>query len=354
MSPSTATISANQNHNSNNYIQHEVSKFDTLAGVAIKYGVEVADIKRLNCLATDLQMFALKTLQIPLPGRHPPSPSLSNGSKSSPLRGNNLEKTPKRQSHSNLLESFQSPKLKSSQWNVSPAMSTLQSYYGLKSSNHKDAAEGTEMAVYRTTSSGYLDDGLLPKASPMSDSNSNLSFRPRNLSNGFLLENGAASEFASLADAGDGEAEKSSEKSVRRRQKAEPDSNFCTPETLLKEENGSGSSGFCAVTGKGLAMRPKSASRSALVTDSDSGWLNSIPVGLGDSIIIDNPVGVRKSSSTSSLQDQDGGNVSSLWSTSKWSLKPDLQAFSTVAITRPIFDGLPKPITGRRGKAALD
>ncbi|CAK9162754.1 unnamed protein product [Ilex paraguariensis] len=60
------------------YIEHTVSKFDTLAGVAIKYGVEVADIKRINGLVTDLQMFALKTLHIPLPGRHPPSPSLSN------------------------------------------------------------------------------------------------------------------------------------------------------------------------------------------------------------------------------------------------------------------------------------
>ena len=94
------------------YIEHHVSKMDTLAGVAIKYGVEVdsrsaffsslvsiflspfkiffilpsksyvkifvahqvADIKRMNSLITDLQMFALKTLKIPLPGRHPPSP----------------------------------------------------------------------------------------------------------------------------------------------------------------------------------------------------------------------------------------------------------------------------------------
>ncbi|URD80571.1 lysM domain containing protein [Musa troglodytarum] len=63
-----------------NYIEHRVSKMDTLPGVAIKYGVEVADIKRLNGLTMDIQMFARKTLQIPLPGRHPPSPCLSNGS----------------------------------------------------------------------------------------------------------------------------------------------------------------------------------------------------------------------------------------------------------------------------------
>jgi len=33
----------------------------------------------MNGLVTDLQMFALKSLQIPLPGRHPPSLFLSNG-----------------------------------------------------------------------------------------------------------------------------------------------------------------------------------------------------------------------------------------------------------------------------------
>lgn len=37
----------------------------------------------MNGLATDLQMFALKTLRIPLPGRHPPSAILSDGSGSS-------------------------------------------------------------------------------------------------------------------------------------------------------------------------------------------------------------------------------------------------------------------------------
>ncbi|RZC92360.1 hypothetical protein C5167_003966, partial [Papaver somniferum] len=39
----------------------------------------VADVNRMNGLVTDLQMFALKTLQIPLPVRRPPSASLSNG-----------------------------------------------------------------------------------------------------------------------------------------------------------------------------------------------------------------------------------------------------------------------------------
>ncbi|KAJ0740090.1 putative LysM domain-containing protein [Helianthus annuus] len=68
-------------------IVHTVTKLDTLAGVAIKYGVEerfkvdleVADVKRMNGLTTDLQMFARKSLQIPSPGRHPPSPVMTNG-----------------------------------------------------------------------------------------------------------------------------------------------------------------------------------------------------------------------------------------------------------------------------------
>ena len=51
---------------------------------------------------------------------------------------------------------------------------------------------------------------------------------------------------------------------------------------------------------------------------------------------------------------QDTSGSSSIWPTSMWSLKPDLQALSSAAIGKPIFDGLPKPITGRKNKAALD
>ncbi|KAL5746901.1 hypothetical protein ACOSP7_023881 [Xanthoceras sorbifolium] len=363
MSPSNGFINSGEASSSScngNYIEHQVSKMDTLAGVAIKYGVEVADIKRLNGLATDLQMFALKKLQIPLPGRHPPSPNLSNGAAPSPGE-NSIKKTPPRLSYSNLLESFESLRIKSSELKVSsatstqvsPAMNNLQKYYGLKAPNHKSASEGMEMAVYKTRSLDcFDDDGLLLKASPISDPLSNR-HKSRNLANGFLDENSAVGDYLALAEAGDGEGEKSNEKSVRRRQKSEAESRVFTPEKLLKEENGGGSSGYSAVTGKGLAMRPKSASRTSLATDSDSGWLNTIPVGLGDSILTDGLLGVRKSSSTPSFQDQDNSS-SSLWPTSKWSLKSDLQALSTVAITRPIFDGLPKPISGRRSKAALD
>lgn len=47
---------------------HKVSKHDTLAGLAIKYGVTVFDIKKANGLLSDGAMFAMETLIIPLHG----------------------------------------------------------------------------------------------------------------------------------------------------------------------------------------------------------------------------------------------------------------------------------------------
>lgn len=269
-------------------------------------------------------------------------------------RENSTQETPARLGLSSMLGSLQSLRVNPPQKKVSPAMNTLQKYYGLKSPNLKGAAEGTEMAVYKTGSSDYFDDRLLPKASPISDPSSNLHQNSRNSIDGFLPQNGAVAEYGLLAEPGDGEAEKSDEKSVRRRQKAEVDTGAGTPERLLKGENSGESSGFSVSTGKGLAMRPKSASRTTLLTDSESGWLSAIPLGFGDPIIADGLAAVRKSSSASSLKDQETNNSASAWPTSKWSLKPDLQALSTASITRPIFDGLPNPISGRRNKAALD
>ncbi|XP_078445832.1 uncharacterized protein LOC144714905 [Wolffia australiana] len=102
------------------YIEHRVSKLDTLAGVAIKYGVEVADIKKMNGLVTDIQMFALRSLQIPLPGRHPPSSSVSNGSS---LHGDYT--TPEKQQAKDPLTT------RPPRRHTSAAMKTLQGYYGL-------------------------------------------------------------------------------------------------------------------------------------------------------------------------------------------------------------------------------
>ncbi|KAI3817032.1 hypothetical protein L1987_10819 [Smallanthus sonchifolius] len=200
-------------------MEHTVTKFDTLAGVAIKYGVEVADIKKMNGLTTDIQMFSRKTLYIPLPGRHPPSLIMSNG----------------------------------------------------------HDVQG-----------------------------------PRN------------------------------------------------PEMLLKPDTTNTTGAFSPAAGKGLALRPTAASRTA--NDPD-GLQNMPPLKLGDSLISDTSNGVKKSSSSPSFHDSYNNSnsnsnnctsISSILQTSVLSLTADLQALSTAAITRPIFDGLPKPMSGRKNKAAID
>ncbi|KAF5177662.1 Peptidoglycan-binding lysm domain-containing protein [Thalictrum thalictroides] len=344
-SPSLDSISGNGGvGGSGKFIEHIVTKMDTLAGVAIKYGVEVADIKRMNGLVTDLQMFALKSLQIPLPGRHPPSPILSNGS-ATPGE-NSIDQNQSRRARSDVLESLQSLKLESPQRTVSPAMSNLQGYYRLKQQNHID--EGTEMAVYSTGRAHYLEDGPFPEHS-YSEPPPSRHRKSRSLVSNILSDCGELAEDVPVAEVGDSEAEKL-KKSVRRRQKADTDNS--SPHVTIKEDNGGGS-GFSATTGKGLALRPKSTNRIALAADADAGWLNPVVVGLGESLATNFFDGVRKSSSTSNLQEQEG-NGSSIWTTSKWSLKPDLQAFSAASLARPIFDGLPKPMSGRKSKAALD
>ncbi|KAL6295398.1 hypothetical protein ACE6H2_003540 [Prunus campanulata] len=329
------------------YIEHVVSKFDTLAGVAIKYGVEVADIKKMNGLVTDRQMFALRFLQIPLPGRHPPSPCLSNGSNTQCQTSS--DQTPPRHTQGDMFESFRSLRV-TPQRKASPAMDSLQSYYGLKPRNQNSITEGFEMAVYKNGGGHYLENGHFLGGSPASDKPFGQRRKSRSLVK--LDENGELSDSMPVTETREGDSDQFGEKLIRRRQKSEADFSR-TPEMLLGDNSGGGTAGFSAFTGQCLALRPKAANRTALGTDVEAGGMNPIPVGLGDSFITDGLSGVRKSSSTSNLQDHDSSSSAFIWSTSKWSLKPDLQAFSTAAIRKPIFDGLPKPITGRR-KAALD
>ncbi|KAK0574873.1 hypothetical protein LWI29_030332 [Acer saccharum] len=325
------------------HIEHPVSKLDTLAGIAIKYGVEVADIKKMNGLATDLQMFARKSLQIPLPGKHPPSPCLTNASETSGQ--NNSEQISPHHVQCDLIDSFQSLRLTTSpQRNVSPAMSSLQGFYGLRPMNQTTTSEGFEMAICRKGESKYFEDSPFLWPSPGVNLPLVSRQKSRSLANGLVDHNGELADKIPVPYFGESDSGKRNEKPVRRRQKSEDDFTSRTPEMLLKEEN-SIVSGFSGLTGKGLALRAKSASRTASPADGVGG-------GLGDYLLA---CGVRKSSSMSSLHDSDGSSSSSsVWPSSMWSLKPDLQALSSVAITKPIFDGLPKPITGRRNKAAID
>ncbi|KAF3777354.1 LysM and putative peptidoglycan-binding domain-containing protein 1 [Nymphaea thermarum] len=253
-SNSSSVVSSSSSSSNVNYIEHHVSKMDTLAGVAIRYGVEVSDIKRLNGLVTDLQMFAHKSLQIPLPGRHPPSPIIADGSV---MQENSVS----------LLNGF---------------------------------------------SAGSSDESL----------------------------------DVPVAEAGNNDTERSNEKPVRRRQRTDVDPAYAGSE--LGEDTTSG--GLLGRSVKGLALRLKSASRVNLAgADVDSANNHAHP--FGDSLFANGFAGVRRSSSTSNLQEPLDGAASNR-SASKWTLRPDLQVLTAVAI--PIFDGLPKPISGKRNKAALD
>ena len=239
--------------------------------------------------------------------------------------------------HTDLLESFQSLKI-TPERKVSPAMSSLRGYYGLN--GHRNSSEECEMTLYSRGTSNYSEDERFYPQSSLMNPPLNQHRRSRSVANGFNTEE---EELANDMD----DAAKWIDKLNLRCQK--PDFDFGrTPEKLLKEENGSGG-WFSAITGKGLALRTKAASRTNLSSDAEVGAVNGFPLNLGDSNTAENSSGVRKSSSTPSFRDQESSNSSSSIFTS-WSLKPDFQA----ALTKPIFDGLPKPITGRKSKTALD
>lgn len=259
-------------------------------------------------------------------------------------RPSSSEQTPPINRYPDFLGSFRSLKLKSSpQPRVSPAMNCLLGYPGPKPADQNVASEGLEMAVYRKGVSHYLEDGPFVNAIPHPSQPLGLHRKCKSVAHD-MSENGVSST--------ENGSDKMFEKLARRRQKSEADFNSRTPEVLLKQDNTSGSA-FSAAAGKGLALRPKSASRTLSGPDAEASSINPIPMPLNDSVLNDS-ASVRKSSSTSSLQQEsDTGPLSSLWTTTKWNLKPDFQAISTAAITKPIFDSLQKP-SRKSSKTAVD
>ncbi|KAL5209377.1 hypothetical protein ABZP36_005000 [Zizania latifolia] len=303
------------------YILHCVCRFDTLAGVAIKYGVEVADVKRVNGLITDLQMFAHKTLRIPLPGRHPPAAANPSHPPPLPIHGDAAtppsssphatdrpprEWTTCRPPKNAAFDPFQKPPRST----VSQSMSLLQRYYGLAPPPKWDPEnEGTEMATY--------SKGQHRKA--------------RSLSTGFSIING------------DGTLETDdAEMQIRRRQKA--DAEFST-----REGN---DDGVLIKPGPGLALRPKCGNRPDMNNSQQDLVATAVP-SYGDGL-----QAVRKSSSTPEFQDSDN-SIASVWLKSKWSFKPDaftlpLPILLFDSIPKPLFDSIPKPLAAWRNKAARD
>ncbi|GLJ32854.1 hypothetical protein SUGI_0661820 [Cryptomeria japonica] len=343
----------------NNYIEHTVSKLDTLAGIAIKYGVEVSDIKRMNGLMTDLQMFAHKTLHIPLPGRHPPSAALSNNAKTpSSVPSGRPPRYGIHASYCNSIPDIYVPEpKKSDKKSVSVAMSLLRGYYGLSPGQRK-GNEGTEMSVYKTDNK-YCMEGE-PSTPPQTYANDgskdvNRIFKTSydedllmKFEVDFTGEDSTRSKtngihnMGFVADAGYNETEKTNESSVRRRSKGDgTDYSLGSTESVLKQE-----AGLTGRGGKGLSLRPKSGGKVSLASDTtgatDHPFMVSDP-HMADAFV----VGVRRSSSTPSLQDS--GKISPSRSSTRW-----VAGELTSAVAKPLFEAIPRPSNGRWNKAALD
>lgn len=215
-------------------------------------------------------------------------------------------------------------------------MSSLQGYHGLKPT----VSDRFEKTVYRKGEDQNLEDFYLPKSFPTFNMPLDSNRRSKSYANVNHADHGELDDNINVVDVRISEPDERNKKLVRRRQKSEVDLTSQVPEMVLKEENGC-LDGNPAIIGKRLLSRTKSV----LEEGAEKIGLNHVPFILGDYLLGDQLSSVKKSSSTSNLQDQ-----SSIWPTSKW----DLQALSPVAIAKPIFDGLQNPITGRRNKTALD
>jgi hypothetical protein len=190
-------------------------------------------------------------------------------------------------------------------------MSLLQGYYGLTPPPKRDSTHGgTEMTVYGKGKSVSLVD------EPWSADTPN--------PNTFLFEHRNA-RGPSIGSVVNGESEEN------RRQKADG-------ELLPREENGSA---LLSRAGKGLALRPKAGSR-ADMNKSHQNLIAMMEPSFDDGLQT-----VKKSSSTPEFQEPESNSSSSIWSASKWSLKPD-------GFALPLFDSIPKPISAWKNKAARD
>jgi hypothetical protein len=206
-------------------------------------------------------------------------------------------------------------------------MSLLQGYCGLAAPPKRYHGEGAEMAVYKKGKSVCLDvePWLEP---PNSDPFPLQNRKTKSLTIGSLM-NGETDEN------GD------SERLLRRRQKADG-------ELLPREENGGDLLGSA---GKGLALRPKSSNRPDMNKSQQNLFAMAEPL-FGNGLQT-----FRKSSSTPEFQEPESNTGSSIWSASKWGIKPDSFALPLplpLPLPIPRFDSIPKPIAAWKNKAARD
>ncbi|CAN6173707.1 unnamed protein product [Urochloa humidicola] len=301
-------------------LEHEVSRMDTLAGIAIKYGVEISDIKRANSLVTDSQMFALKTLLIPLPGRPLPASVRLNGSAQRIKRA----WAPNHQQDRGITDPLDSSN--HDHKGASPAMSTLQRYYGLSSQKGNTTDCSTEMSVYRKGSfESSLSETLLSSSAAPDTKCADRSWEYEEPVSSFSSANGANGNKS------DGLPKPKQDASMRRQQKVEAESNTTdTQDDFLADP-------IKAI--KSLLPRPISIIRLNMgIGSPDSSQKSNISFLSGFR-------SVRKSPSAPNFADAENGV--SMWSSSKWT-------FNHESFTKPLLDGLPKPVAARRMKTALD
>lgn len=246
-------------------------------------------------------------------------------------RESGSEQTPPR--HQYLLDSFQSLRLKSSQ-----EKNSLRGYDRLRSNNNSQELPQSDVEM---PSSQNHEDGLFRTSPTYMNPPLSRHRKSRSVANSFEGMDMTGEESKS---------ERWSEKFVRSLQKSESDFPTSLEKKKQTEENGlvgggsGGGGGFSPIAGKGLAQR----SKQVIVGGSGQNVMS-----LGDSVVVGDGVGssrgVRKSTSTPSLQDEEVGSSIRWPTSSKRSLKPDLQAASSAGMARPIL-----PMSGWRSKKAVD
>ncbi|KAJ7551697.1 hypothetical protein O6H91_06G025200 [Diphasiastrum complanatum] len=391
---------------SKGYIEHHVSKLDTLPGIAIKYGVEVADIKRINGLASDFQMYARSVLQIPLPGRHPPSESLPPTSKS------HKRSEPRSRLGKQFYPSFYTAKNKTSasvsagsdgrdidRRKVTSSMGLLRGYYGLSTSG-KSESNGMEI-LYRSDAGAHSEDEpFTPPSNSRACKSRQFTFLNGDSfqSSGWVgqqetnqqiddtwtslaLDNGSSSSNMLSHEVNTSarhprapKIDRASEKVVRRRTKVEGGDNN---ESTAWQDSGPGDSSLAS--GKNPAPKPKPF-RTGSETESDVSaisllsftspfaWASSggTPMmqsdneskGLGGALLggmaVEDLISkIRRSASTSNIQDEKISYGNSTYKSGSTELLDASDQGPLLNITRPFLEGLVKP-GNRRNKAALD
>lgn len=217
------------------------------------------------------------------------------------------------------LDSFQSLRIKSSSILKSP----------LQDHNAQIPAI-CEMTAYEKLESNHLGAAVDPMVAFTPNPLLSRHRKSRSFANGFL----EGMIFTDITTTTNGVADsiKGNEKRIRRRQKSMADFSAATENLFNKNYS---SSGECF----SMTMRVKAGGRSSNNIANGGGEMGKgthiLMDDVGDSFMGNGMLfGGRRSSSTCNLQEAEKQSSSSMWSASSWSLKTDLQAFSSAVVTK--------------------